>query len=139
MDETTERPNIEANMQLVAQAGALIKSGFADREDHPFADDFVFHFFNPQLPHLAGDYQGFDGTADLFDRLGQLSETGFRNNPHSLTPYGDELLVAFAPNTLCVDGLTIDVDAVGVWRVFGGQIQEGWVIPASHTVRPAQT
>ena len=53
---------------------------------HPFADDFVFHFFNPQLPDLAGDYHGFDGVADLFERLNQLSETGFHKVPHSLIP-----------------------------------------------------
>jgi len=125
-----------ANHELVAQAGRLIQSGFADRDNHPFADDFVFHFFNPQLPDLAGDYHGFDGIADLFTRLGELSETGFRNVPHSLTPYGDELLVAFATNTVSFNGTMIDVDAVVVWRVFGGQIHEAWDIPAINTVRP---
>ena len=139
MDQATERTNIDTNIDLVTQAGALIRSGFADRDNHPFADDFVFHFFNPQLPGLAGDYFGFDGVADLFQRLEQLSETGFRNVPHSLTPCGDELLVAFATNTLSIDGVMIEVDAVVVWRVFDGQIHEAWDIPAVNTVRPTQT
>ena len=136
MDQSTERTNIAANVELVAQAGALIGSGFVDRENHPFADDFVFHFFNPQLPDLAGDYHGFEATADLFERLAEVSETGFRNVPHSLTACGDELLVAFATNTLGFAGTMIDVDAVVVWRVFGGQIHEAWDIPAVNTVRP---
>ncbi len=136
MDQSTEHADIDANIGLVMQAGALIRSGFVDRDNHPFAEDFVFHFFNPHLPDLAGDYHGFQGTADLFERLAEVSETGFRNVPHSLTPFGDELLVAFATNTLGFGGTMIDVDAVVVWRVFGGQIHEAWDIPAVNTVRP---
>ena len=136
MDQSTGRTNVDTNIELVVQAGDLIRSGFVDRDSHPFADDFVFHFFNPQLPDLAGDYHGFDGIADLFERLAGLSETGFRNVPHSLTPCGDELLVAFATNTVGFGGMVLDVDAVVVWRVFGGQIQEAWDIPAVNTTRP---
>ena len=132
MDKSTGPTNIE----LLAQVGELIRSGFADRDHHPFADDFVFHFFNPQLPELDGDHHGIDGIAHLFERLDELSETGFRQVHHSLTPCGDELLVASVTNTLSVDGTTIDVDAVAVWRVFGGQIHEAWDIPAVNTVRP---
>jgi len=138
MDQSTERTNVDENIKLVAQAGALIGSGFADRDNHPFADDFVFHYFNPQLPDLNGDYYGFDGIANLFKRFEEISETGFRNVPHSLTPCGDELLVASATNTLSFDGMVIDVDAVVVWRVFDGQIHEAWDIPAVNTVRPHQ-
>lgn len=134
VDQSTERTNVDA----LVQAGELIKSGFADHDNHPFADDFVFHFFNPQLPDLDGDYHGFDGIADLFKRLAELSETGFRQVHHSLTPCGDELFVAFVTNTLSFDDMMIDVDAVVVWRVFGGQIHEAWDIPAVNTVRPHQ-
>ena len=136
MNSTSERTNVDAGMELIARAGACIQSGFADRDNHPFADDFVFHYINPQLPDLHGDYIGFDGTAELFQRLEQVSETGFRNVPHSLTPYGNELLVAFATNTLSINGTEIDVDAVVVWRVVNGKIQEAWDIPAVNTVRP---
>ncbi len=138
MDQPTEATNVDANIELLVQAGELIRSGFADRDNHPFADDFVFHFFNSQLPDLDGDYHGFDGIADLFERLGELSKTGFRQVHHSLTPCGDELVVAFVTNTVGFDGTTIDVDAVVVWRVFGGQIHEAWDIPAVNTVRPHQ-
>ena len=135
MDPSPESTNHDESMGLIAQAGACIQSGFADRDNHPFADDFVFHYINPQLPDLDGDYHGFDGMADLFEQLEHVSETGFRNVPHSLTPYGDELLVAFATNTLSVGGAEIDVDAVVVWRVVDGQIHEAWDIPAVNTVR----
>ena len=133
---STQRTSGDANRRLVAQAGELIRSGFAEPEHHPFADDFVFHFFNPQLPDLAGDHHGFDGIAELFGHLAERSETGFHSVPHSLTSYGDELLVAFATNTVNFGGMSVDVDAVVVWRVFGGEIHEAWDIPAVNTVRP---
>ena len=136
MDEPTERTNVDPNLEALVQAGELIKTGFADRDNHPFADDFVFHYFNPQLPDLCGDHHGFDGIADLFKRFAELSETGFRQVHHSLTPCGDELLVAFVTNTLSFGGMMIDVDAVVVWRVFDGKIHEAWDIPAVNTVRP---
>ena len=128
----------QANLELVARAGSLIATGFANRDEHLFADDFVFHFFNPRLPELAGDHYGLDGLARFFERLGEASDGGFHNEPHSLTPYGDELVVAYATNTIGFGGTMLDVDAVVVWRVFGGHIHEAWDIPAINTVRPQQ-
>ena len=137
MSQSTEPTNVDANLEALAQVGELIRTGFADRDDHPLADDFVFHFFNAQLPDLNGDHHGFDGIAELFARLDELSDSGFRQVHHSLTPCGDELLVAFVTNTVGFDGTDIDVDAVVVWRVFDGQVHEAWDIPAVNTVRPA--
>ena len=136
MTQLREPTNADGDYEVFERVGELIRTGFADRTNHPFADDFVFHFFNPQLPDLHGDYHGFDGTAELFRRLGELSESGFRQVHHSLTPFGDELLVAFATNTLSINEAEIDVDAVVVWRVVDGQISEAWDIPAVNTVRP---
>jgi len=135
----TVQPAQQANMDLVVRVGQLIQTGFADPDDGLFADDFVFHFVNPSLPELAGDYHGRDGMADLFARLGQTSDAGFHNEPHSLTPYGDELVVAFATNTIGFGGTVLDVDAIVVWRVFGGRLREAWDIPAINTVRPHPT
>ena len=126
----------QGNMKLVARVGRLIRSGFAEVDEDVLADDFVFHFFNPRLPDLAGDHHGLDGLASLFRHLGGVSDTGFHNEPHSLTPFGDELVVAYATNTMTFDGVTIDVDAIVVWRVFGGRLHEAWDIPAVNTVRP---
>ncbi|MGI9614413.1 MAG: nuclear transport factor 2 family protein [Acidimicrobiales bacterium] len=126
-------------MDLVAEFGAMIGTGFVDVDEGVFAEDFVFHFVNPSLPELAGDHHGFDGLRHLFTSLEEQSETGFHNEPHSLTPYGDELVVAYATNTVGFDGAVLDVDAIVVWRVFGGQLHEAWDIPAVNTVRPRQT
>jgi len=99
----------------------------------------VFHFFNPRLPELTGDHHGYDGIRSLFERLGQASDTGFHNEPHSATAYGDELVVASATNTVSFGGTALDVDAVVVWRIVDGRICEVWDIPAINTVRPHQS
>ena len=36
-----------------------------------FADDFIWHYFNPKLPDLEGDYRGLDGLKDFFCQVGQ--------------------------------------------------------------------
>jgi hypothetical protein len=126
----------QANLDLVVRAGSLIATGFANPDEDLFADDFVFHFFNPHLPELAGDHHGLDGLSSFFERLREGSDSGFHNEPHSLTPYGDELVVAYATNTVSFGGAVLDVDAIVVWRVFGGRIHEAWDIPAINTVRP---
>ena len=128
----------QANLDLVARVGALITTGFAEPDEDLFVDDFVFHFFNPNLPELAGDHHGFDGLRSFFERLQHDSDTGFHNTPHSLTPYGDELVVAYATNTVSFGGTVLDVDAIVIWRVFDDRIHEAWDIPAINTVRPHQ-
>ena len=129
------RETQQENVDLVARVGPHIASGFEGSDRDLFAQDVVLHFFNPRLPELAGDHHGLDGISALFERLGEESDTGFRSEPHSLTPFGDELVVAYATNTLSFGGAEIDVDAVVVWRVVDGRIHEIWDIPAVNTVR----
>ena len=128
----------QANLDLVNRVGTLIRTGFAHPDEEVFADDFVFHYTNPRLAELDGDHEGYDGFRSFFERLQQDSDTGFHNEPHSLTPYGDELVVAYATNTLSFYGTEIDVDAIVVWRIVEGRISEAWDIPAINTVRPHQ-
>ncbi len=129
----------QANLGLVVQVGGLIRSGFADSGEEIFAPDVVFHFFNQRLPELAGDHHGYAGVRSLFERLGQASDTGFHSEPHSAIPYGDEIVVAYATNTVSFGGTALDVDAVVVWRIVDGQIHEVWDIPAINSVRPHQS
>jgi hypothetical protein len=117
----------------VAQVGAFIGTGFADPDEDLFAPDFVFHFFNPSLP---GDHYRLGGMRSLLERLGQSSDTSFRNEPRSLTPYGGELVVAYASTTVSFGGAVLDTDAIVAWRVVGGRLQGAWEIPAVNTVRP---
>lgn len=90
----------QSNLDLVMRAGTLIRTAFANSDEELFARDFVFHFVNPQLAELDGDHHGYDGFQSFFERLHQESDTGFHNEPHSLTPYGDEFVVAYATNTV---------------------------------------
>ena len=129
----------QANLDLVVRAGTLIQTRFADPDEELFARDFVFHYINPNLVALDGDHHGYDGFRSFFEPLHQGSDTGFHNEPHSLTPYGDELVVAYATNTVGFAGTALDVDAIVVWRIVDGRISEGWDIPAINTVRPHQS
>lgn len=126
----------QANADLIVRVGELIQTDFANADEDLFADDFVFHYFNPNLPHLNGDHRGLDGLRGFFGQLSGDSGEGFHNEPHVLTPFGDELLIATATNTVEFGGAKLDVDAVVVWRVVEGRIQEAWDIPAINTVRP---
>jgi ketosteroid isomerase-like protein len=123
------------NLAVVTQAGKLLASGFREPDEGLFADDFVFHYFNSRLPELAGDYQGLEGMRDFFARLHQLSEGTFHVRPVSLTPFGDELVAAFATNTLTLGGTELELDALVLWRVYDGQIHEVWDVPAVNSSR----
>ena len=94
------------------------------------ADDFVWHYFNPKLPHLQGDYLGVEGLQDFFSKLGTEVHGTFTTKPVSVHPVGDELLAVQVKNTMRIEGETIAVDALVVWRIVEGKIAEAWDIPA---------
>ncbi len=125
----------QENLELVARAGALIADGFATGGEDVFAADAVFHFANAHLPDLDGDHRGVHAIAALFRRLASGSDVGFSVNPVSIAPHGDELVITCVTNTVGFPGVAIEVDAVVVWRVFEGRIQEVWDIPATSTAR----
>lgn len=103
-----------------------------------FAPDVVFHYFNPRLPQLEGDHIGLDGLRGFFEQLGVLSSGSFRVEPVSLTPVGDELVVAQTRNHLTLEGQPIAIDVVVVWRIVDGRITEVWDIPSAYShARPA--
>lgn len=123
------------SVTIVERAGAFMAGGFTGPGADLFADDFAFHYFNTQLPDLAGDYQGLDGMRGFFMRLHETSGGTFRVEPVSLTPFGDELVAAHAIIRLSVRGADHELDALFIWRVFGGQVHEAWDIPAVNTTR----
>ena len=125
---TEEHPNISLFKQLdlrnLGEASDL------------FAEDFVWHYFNSHLPDLEGDYVGLGGLQAFFEKLGGVTGGTFEVEPISITPYGDELVVTHVRNRLVVGGAPIEIDAVVVWRIVGGQIAEAWDIPAVNMGRP---
>lgn len=58
-----------------------------------FAPDVVWHYFNPNLPDMQGDYVGLDGIRSFFEKVGQKSKGTFKVQPVSMTAVGDELVV----------------------------------------------
>ena len=100
--------------------------------------DFVWHYFNPNLPDMEGDYAGVDGLKVFFNELGRKSRGTFEISPISATPMGDEFVVVHVRDTLTLDEDPIAVDAVVVWRFVDGRIAEAWDIPAAHSLAMAE-
>ena len=121
-----EHPNISLLKRLDLRDLAAAKG--------VFAEDVVWHFFNPNLPDLQGDYVGLDGIRSFFQALGEMSRGSFRTEPVSVSAIGDELVVAHNRNTLNLQSRAIVLDVVVVWRVRRGRIVEVWdIVPSQPT------
>ena len=121
-----EHPNISLLKRLDLRDLAAAKG--------VFAEDVVWHFFNPNLPDLQGDYVGLDGIRSFFKAVGEKTRGTFRTEPVSITAVGDELVVTQNRNTLTFQGRSIALDVVVVWRVLDGQIVEIWdIVPGQPT------
>ena len=99
-----------------------------------FSADFVWHFFNPNLPDVQGDYFGVEGLKDFFKSLAGKTGGTFKVEPVSITPAGDELVVVHVRDTMTLQGNSLIIDAVVVWRIVDGRIAEAWDIPSVHTI-----
>ncbi len=102
-----------------------------------FSEDAVWHFFNPKLPDVQGDFRGPAGIGAFFEAMGQMTGGTFRVEPISITPMGDELVVTQTKNSMSLGAQPIEVDVVVVWRVVDGRVTEVWDIPGVHTARPS--
>ncbi|MEM7612497.1 MAG: nuclear transport factor 2 family protein [Pseudomonadota bacterium] len=98
-----------------------------------FAEDAVFHYYNPRLPDLHGDYVGHAGIRSFFDKLETMTGDAFRPNIVSINALGDELVVIHRKQQINMGACRIEVDVVVVWRIVEGQIAEVWDIPSVHT------
>jgi ketosteroid isomerase-like protein len=99
-----------------------------------FAEDAVFHYFNPNLPELQGDHVGRDGIRAFFESLADLSRGTFTSEPVSATPVGNELVVVQSRTSLTMGERTVTVDVVVVWRFVDGHIVEIWdIVPGQPT------
>ena len=92
------------------------------------AEDVVWHYANPNLPDMQGDYVGLEGVRAFFAAIAQKSGGTFNINPMSITPVGDELVVVQSRNTLTFENRSVTVDVVVVWRIVDGRVVEVWDI-----------
>ncbi len=118
------------NVALLSRLDLRNLAGEADL----FADDFVWHYFNPALPDVHGDYVGVEGLRSFFGKIADMSDGTFGIAPVSVTTMGDELVVVHVRNTMVSRGRSTALDAVVVWRVVDGHLAEAWDIPAINTM-----
>lgn len=120
-----------SNVSLVKRLDPGNIAGCADL----FAGNFVWHFFNPSLPHVQGDYVGLEGLQTFFAQLEMLTEGSFQVEPLSIFACGDELVVTHVKDRMILEGRSIEIDAVVVWRIIDDRIVEAWDIPSIYTER----
>ncbi len=97
------------------------------------AEDAVFHYFNPRLPDMEGDYVGSDGFQFFFEKIGDRSNGTFKVNPVFASAVGDELVFVQTKNTMNLENQQIEIDVVVIWRIVDGKITEVWDIPSAYT------
>ena len=121
--------NAHPNMALFKRLDLDDLDGCADL----FAEDFVWHFVQPLLPDLAGDYRGVDGLKTFFEKLGALTGGTFSHRTISAAAFGDELVVMHNKNRLTIQGAAIEIDVALVWRIVDGRFSEVFDIPSVYT------
>lgn len=122
----------DSNVALLNRLDISNLAGSADL----FAENFVWHFFNPSLPDVQGDYVGLNGLQTFFEKLAMVTDGTFEVEPISITPVGDELVVTHVKDRMTWEGRPIEIDAVVVWRIVDGCIAEAWDIPSVYTEHP---
>ena len=110
-----------------------------DAASDVIAEDFVWHYVNPRLPEIQGDYVGLEGFRSFFEKLAVRTGGTFKVSPVSITPYGDELVVVHTRNSLNLDGQSNTVDVIIVWRIVDGKLAEAWDIPSVHAQATGDT
>lgn len=99
------------------------------------ADNFVWHYFNPKIPGLQGDYKGIEELKGFFEKLGSMTGDSLEVSVVDTKAVGDELVVIQTCNRLMFGGNRIEFDVVLVWRFVEGKIAEAWDIPSVFQVR----
>ena len=127
----TVHPNI-AVLQQFNPANISASSGI-------IAEDAIFHYFNPMLPDMEGDYLGRQGFMEFFGKIAGQTKGTFKVTPLSITPMGNELVVTHVKDTMNLNGRQLEIDAVVVWRILNGKIKEAWDIPAVYTAEISDT
>ena len=99
-----------------------------------FSDEFVWHYFNPNLPDVEGDFTGVEGLRKFFEIIAGKTGGTFKVEPISVVNFGEELAVVHARDPMVFKDKPIALDVAVVWRIVEGKIAEGWDIPSAFTL-----
>lgn len=90
------------------------------------ADDIVWHV--PGRSIIAGDYRGRDAVIGYFRKRREIAGGAIAVTKHA--QMGDhEVVVQLADGRAVIAGHDVSWRTVGVYRVAGGRIAEGWLVP----------
>ncbi len=128
------KTTVQTNLSLLERLENLLPHNLDSAQDL-IADTFVWHYFNPALPEIAGDYKGLKGLQAFFEKLAAITQNTFNVKTQQVIPVGEELVVVHASPSMTLAGESFELDAVVVWRIVGDRITEAWDIPSVYTVR----
>lgn len=120
---------VQNNLALLERLEKLLPDDLDSAQDL-VADTFIWHYFNPALPEIAGDYRGLKGLRAFFEKLAAITNGSFNVKTQQVIPVGEELVVIHANPSMTLAGESFELDAVVVWRIVGDRITEAWDIPS---------
>ena len=74
------------------------------------SEDFVWHFFNPELPEVQGDYSGLEGLGSFFRTMHGKTGGSFQVHPVSIQAIGNELVVTHVKDTMVLFQTSVKPD-----------------------------
>ena len=118
------------NARLLERFHEAQGSFYAGGESGPLrellSDDVAWHV--PGESAIAGDYRGLQEVLDYFRRRRELASATLRIHVHD-TMASDQGIVQLAGGSAERGGRERTWETVGIYRVAGGRIAEGWLIP----------
>lgn len=82
----------------------------------------------PGVSAIAGEHRGVEGVLAYMDRRRRMMDYSFRVTVHGAGLIAGRV-VQLAGGRAVRDGIEVEWETVGVFRVAGGRIAEGWLIP----------
>jgi 2'-5' RNA ligase len=90
------------------------------------SEDVVWHV--PGVSAIAGEHRGVEGVLAYMDRRRRIMDYSFRVTVHGAALIAGRV-VQLAGGRAVRDGIEVEWETVGVFRVAGGRIAECWLIP----------
>ena len=109
-----------------ARQGRFYAGGDPDPLREMLTDDVVWHV--PGRSPIAGDHTGIEALMDYFERRRALARATFRIEVRAVLAQ-DDLVLQLAGGTAELGGESVAWETVGVFRVRGGRIAEGRLVP----------